>query len=195
VSAVRDGAEHRLYVVGLVPNLRMCEPQADQAGGGVGLVADPVGGLLCRCTVVLKPVRLDDEAQVRPVEVDLEAVEPALGLRPAEPCPQRDRDEQPLELGLGHPKGAPVEDLSQQRRPRPAGVVVEPDPQLRDGDHVQAIGGIHGRLDLVAVVPGGEVDEGDDWSGDADRPVHPDVPGLQGAAAVDGDAAAARVRV
>jgi hypothetical protein len=61
------------------------EPQWRDAARGVGLVADPVSGLLSGRAVVAQAVGLDDEAEVGPPEVDLEAVDVGAGRRLREP--------------------------------------------------------------------------------------------------------------
>lgn len=65
----------------VVPDLPVREAQRRQASGNVRVVAVMVPGLLLRRPVISKPVRLDDEAQIGPIEVDLEAIHPLLGER------------------------------------------------------------------------------------------------------------------
>jgi hypothetical protein len=82
-------------VRGLERDLLVREAQAREPGGGVGLVAKAIARLLCRRSVISEAVGLHDEAQIRPVEIDLEAVHdlPREGERQA--CPPhdaRDRD-------------------------------------------------------------------------------------------------------
>ncbi len=54
--------------------------EAERRRGGMGLVAEAVLRLLRRGAVVAQAVRFDDEAEGRPVEVDLEAVDQCLRL-------------------------------------------------------------------------------------------------------------------
>ena len=65
----------------LVPNLSVGEAQRGQTRGHVGLVPSVVTRLLSRRAVVAESVGFHDEPEVRPVEVDLEPMEVALGLR------------------------------------------------------------------------------------------------------------------
>ena len=53
----------------------MSEPQRGQAGGNMSLIAPAIASLLGRGAVIAKPVRLDDETEVRPVEIDAEAIQ------------------------------------------------------------------------------------------------------------------------
>src|SRR3954447_5083316 len=73
-STACHGNQHLLDMRRLVPDLGVCEPERDETGCGVDLVAQPVARLLGGRAVVAEAIRLDDQAQVGPVEVDLEAV-------------------------------------------------------------------------------------------------------------------------
>jgi len=68
-------------MVGLVANLGVCEAKRREACSGMGLVSQPVAGLLGRGTVVAQAVGLHDRAEIRPEEVDLEPVYEAACLR------------------------------------------------------------------------------------------------------------------
>jgi hypothetical protein len=57
------------------------------------------------------------EAQVRPVEVDLEAVQPDPGLGQRQARSSRDTQEEALELGVREPERAPVQELAQSANP------------------------------------------------------------------------------
>jgi hypothetical protein len=70
--------------------------------------------------VVAEAVGLDDQLQVGPEEVDAEVVHALAGERLRQAGPQRNRDEQALELGIGEREGADVEDANQLRRSRPS---------------------------------------------------------------------------
>jgi hypothetical protein len=76
---------------GLAVAVHVCPAiaQGEQAGGGVKLVADGVGGALAR-VVVLAAVRLDDQTRLGPVEVDGEADRAHVGLRHRQPVPVDD---------------------------------------------------------------------------------------------------------
>ena len=75
-------------------HLGVREPQRCKACGRVGLVADAIGDLR---TVVAQPVGLDDQPELRPVEVDLEAVHVNAGLREGQARFARERQEAALE--------------------------------------------------------------------------------------------------
>ena len=88
----------RLDVRGLEAHLPVGETERRQAGGDVGLVSHAIALLLSGRTVISQAVGLDDEAQIRPVEVDLEAVQPDPGLRQPQARPPGDPQEEALEL-------------------------------------------------------------------------------------------------
>ena len=88
----------------------MGEAELGEAGGGVRLVAQPVPSLLGRRAVVAQPVRLDDKAEVRPVEIDFELVDELAGERNRQAGLGGQRQEPPFEFLLGETKGPPVEE-------------------------------------------------------------------------------------
>ena len=100
-------------LLGIERDLRVCEPQWGEAGGGERLVTAAIPGLLRRRSVIAEAVGLDDEAEIGPVEVDPEAMEPDLGPRLREAGAAGDRDEAALELGVGEKKGAAVEEATE----------------------------------------------------------------------------------
>jgi hypothetical protein len=112
-EARRDRSKRRSHVLTLKRDLGMGEPQASKAGSGVRLIANPVLCLLGGRAVIPQSVGLDDEPQLRPVEVDLEAVDGAAGFRPWQPRLERDREEQTLELGVREHEGVRVQQLGQ----------------------------------------------------------------------------------
>ncbi len=57
-------------VAPIVRDLPVREAQADESGGRQDLIAAPVACLLGRRAVVAEAVGLDDQAELRPVEVD-----------------------------------------------------------------------------------------------------------------------------
>ena len=108
--------ERRAHVGGLEANLRAREAQRSQPGRGVRLVAHPILGLLRRRAVVAQAVGLHHEPQLRPEEVDLEAVNLAIArCRRRQPGAARDRQEAAFELRVGERERSPVE-----RGPQPA---------------------------------------------------------------------------
>src|SRR5215208_6302986 len=58
----------------LKSNLRVREPQRRQTGDGMRLVAPAASGLLRGGAVVAKAVGLDEEAEIRPMEIDAEPI-------------------------------------------------------------------------------------------------------------------------
>jgi hypothetical protein len=89
------------------------ESQAGEPGGGVDLIAQPVACLLRGRAVVTEAVALDDQAALRPVEVDLEAVHDLLRERERQAGRHGERKEVALELGPGLPVSPPVQGLAE----------------------------------------------------------------------------------
>src|SRR5262249_55095037 len=100
-QAANDRLERGPYLLGLETNLRMREPEGGQSGGGVRLIPLAIACLLGRSAVVAQTVRLHDQTQVGPEEIDPEAVEAntGLGRRQSEIANQPEKS--PLELGIG----------------------------------------------------------------------------------------------
>ena len=101
----------------LEAHLGVGEAQRRQPGGGVRLVAHAIACLLGGGAVVAQAVGLDHQAEVGPEEVDLEPVQALARQRQRQAGLLDQRQEAPLELGVGEAEGAPVE-----QRPQP------PDP-------------------------------------------------------------------
>src|SRR5436190_3991878 len=80
----------------------------------MGLVADAIARLLGRCSVIAKAIGLHDEAEFRPVEVDLEPAHARLRPRLGQPHSARNRQESPLELGVRE-RGCHLVEESAQR--------------------------------------------------------------------------------
>jgi hypothetical protein len=79
-------------------DLLVREAQAREPGGGVRLVAQAVARLLGGGAVVAQTVALDNQPQLRPVEVHLEAVHDLPGERQRQPGRDGERDQIALEL-------------------------------------------------------------------------------------------------
>jgi hypothetical protein len=171
----RHGVQGGLDGDALVANLLVREPQDRQARRRVGLVAAPIAPLLRRRAVVAQAVRLDDQSQLRPVEVDAIAVEPLLREGWRQPGATRDRKKPALELRVGERECEPIEDVAEERHPGPAGEVIHGDPQRLWIDEVSLVRVVHGTLDFIALVTRGVVDEGEGWNGDANASVLADV--------------------
>jgi hypothetical protein len=155
-------------MLGLVAHLLVSEAELGETGGGVGLVAEPVPSLLGRGAVVAKPVGLDDQAELRPVEVDFELVHPLAGKRDGQSGAGGDREESTFELLLGETKGAPVEDAAKQGHARLAGAPIQRRTQFRRMHEVIFVRLVDRPLDATPVEPGRDVDQGLDGSGDRD---------------------------
>ena len=104
------------------------------------LVAEPVPSLLSGRAVVADAVGLDHQAQVRPVEVDLEAVHPHPGLRRRQPGRARQRQEEALEVGVGEDEREAVEHAPQRRHARPGADPVEGRTELLRVHEVETVG-------------------------------------------------------
>jgi hypothetical protein len=90
--------QRRTYVTALVRDLRVRETEWRMARSDVRLVTHPVTHLLSWSSVVPQFVRLHDEAEIRPVEVDAETVQFDLRCRPLQAGFVCDGQEDALEL-------------------------------------------------------------------------------------------------
>jgi len=91
------------------------EAEVGEAGCGVRPVAPAVAGLLRRGAVVAQAVGLDDELQVRPVEVHAVAVHTGLRARSRQSSGSSKGLEAALESGVGEGEGASVEEIAELR--------------------------------------------------------------------------------
>jgi hypothetical protein len=92
------GPQHCLYMRGVVADLGVREAERREARGYVSLVAKPIACLLGGSAVVAKAICLHDQPELRPVEVDSEAIDMLLSQRGRKPGAGSDRDEPPLQL-------------------------------------------------------------------------------------------------
>jgi hypothetical protein len=76
-----NGLKGRQYVPGLMADLPVREPQRDEPRGGVSLVTQPIARLLRGRAVVAKAVGLNNQAELRPEEVDVVPVDASLRMR------------------------------------------------------------------------------------------------------------------
>ncbi len=158
----------------------------------MGLVANAVPGLLGRGAVVAKPIGLDNETKVRPVEVDTEPAQAPAGLRLIEPRATRYRKEEPFELGVGEGEGCAVEQSKQDTSASPARALLELPAHGLRVDQVELVSLVDGGLELAGREHGGEIDEGADGVGHR----YPEVDfGLEFGAAMDPDSGPLRVTV
>jgi hypothetical protein len=131
-----DGADVRRFVF----DLPVVEAQGREAAGGVGLVAEEVAGLLGGGAVVAHAVGLDHEAEVGPVEVDFEAVDPPFGERLGKAGGEGQRSEEDFELAVGEAEGVAVEHLAEAPHARFARALVEPEAEHLRVDPVEDVG-------------------------------------------------------
>ena len=161
----------------------------------MSLVAQSVAGLSGWRAVVAPAVGLDHEAEVRPEEVDLEAVDHLFGLWERETCSQRDRTKEKFEFVIREPEGMTVEEGSQGGDARLAGAVVEGGTQRLGVDEVALVRLVHCPLEPADGEFGCEVDQRLDWLGEGDVQADADVGLAEGGAAADPDAGAPEVAV
>ena len=114
-----DRSQGGLNVTRLEAHLRAREAKRRESSGGVRLVPQAVPRLLGRRAVIAQAIGLDHQAEVGPVEVDLEAID-AAGLRLRESGPPGEWQEASLELRVGEHERPPVERLAHRGHARPA---------------------------------------------------------------------------
>jgi hypothetical protein len=169
----------------------MREAQRCQPRGGVRLVSHPVGSLLRRSAVISQAVRLDDQTQLGPVEVDSEPVHDALGLWHGKAGSARDWQEAALELGVGEDEGAAVKGLAEGRHASLPAQITEGCPQGLRIDQAARISLPYCPLEAPATQSRCEVNQGANRRGDRDAAVARHVLGTEGSPAVGDDSAAA----
>lgn len=96
-------------MVGLVRDLGMGEPQNSEAGGNQRLVPGPIPSLLLWRSVVSQPIGLDDQPELRPMEVHPETLHSLLGFRFGQPRAPNESQEPPFELGVRQGERASIE--------------------------------------------------------------------------------------
>ena len=101
----------------LEPDLPVREAKAGQARRRQRLIAHTVLGLLRGRAVITQAVGLDDEAQVRPIEVDPEATDVGLCAGFGETGTACDGQEVALELRVGESEGPAIEGLRRTATP------------------------------------------------------------------------------
>lgn len=87
----------------------MGEPEDCETAGCQQAVPPTVGSLLQFGAVVAKPVGLDHEAQIGPVEVDAQAGDLGLGFGQGKARPADQPQELTLELGVSAGEGGPFQ--------------------------------------------------------------------------------------
>jgi hypothetical protein len=79
-NVARDIAQDGAHVFWLIADLLVGEAQRREPGGGMRLVAHVIARLLSSSAMVEQAVGLNNQSQVWPQEVDLEAVDPGFRL-------------------------------------------------------------------------------------------------------------------
>lgn len=126
----------------------------------MGLVADPVSGLRRGRAVIAQAVGLDDEAEVGPVEVDLEAVDDLFGERGRQAGRGGERAEKDLQVRVREAEGFGGQQRSEGADSRFPPLVLERVSQFRGVDQVALIGFVHGALQRPRCQAGGEIEQG-----------------------------------
>lgn len=174
-------------MAGLVADLSMCEPQRRKPGRGVCLVANPITGLLGGSSVIAKPVCLHHQAELRPEEIDTEAVDVRLGEGRRESSPGDEAQKPPLKLGVGEGHRATVEKPTQDPDAWLGAVIFERCTQRVRIDVVVLCCLVDRGLELLLHQPWREIDQRADWLRDRDVVACREVVRLQLKAAVNLD--------
>jgi hypothetical protein len=133
------------------------ESHVCEASRRVSLVAEAVTRLLTGRAVVAKPIRLDHQPEIRPIEVDSESIDAGLRLRHAKPRTVNDGKKPPLELGISEDEGAPVEQCSEgSHSPLPL-ALIELRLQLLRIDQVELVRRVDRCLELAWSKVNGDV--------------------------------------
>jgi hypothetical protein len=160
--------QHLPDVVGAVEDLGVGEAQRPQSGARMGLVAAQVDLLLGGGAVVAEAVGLDDEAELRPEEVDAIATEPPLGGGRGKSRVADDREEPALQRVLGAAEGLRVEDPLEAAEPGAARLAIQRRPQPMRADQVEPVRLVDRVFDLVVGQARRQVDQDRDRIPDGD---------------------------
>ncbi|HEX3608841.1 MAG TPA: hypothetical protein VHU14_04115 [Solirubrobacterales bacterium] len=182
---MRNYLQRRAHVARFVTNLSMGEAERREPGGKMGLISNPVAGLLGRGAVVAQPVGLDHKPQVRPEEVDPKAVYAPARKRGRQARSRDEWKEEPLQVRVGKAKGAPIQKLAQYGNPGPSRIYVEDDAQGTRVDQVKPVGLVDGTLEARRVETAREVNQGESRLRHRDALMAGDICGLQTLPAVN----------
>lgn len=100
-------------MVWFVLHLVVREAQSGESSCGMDLITQSVARLGRRGAVIVPTVSLDHEAEIRPIEVDLEAVDRLFCRRQLESRCESDWDEEALQLGVGEQEGVAIEQAAE----------------------------------------------------------------------------------
>jgi hypothetical protein len=166
----------------------MSEPERDQPGRGVDLIAAAIPRLLCWRAVVSQPVRLDDETELWPEEVDAKAIDADACLRHRQSGTPDQQEEPALELRVRQAERAPIEEAAQNGNAGLTGHVVKRSPQPLGVDEIVLVCLVHRRLQLFRGETSGQVRHGSRWVRNRDARSNRTIAVGEPAAAVDSDA-------
>jgi hypothetical protein len=187
-KASRDIAQDGTHVLWLVTDLLVGEAQGREPGDGVRLIAQVVASLLGGSAVMAQAVGLDDQTQVRPEEVDLEAIDPDFRLWRRQADVSRHRQKETLEARTRETEGAPVEPGPQTGHPWLTAVIHERRPKSRGREEIEPIRLVNHALHGHPVVTDGEINQGLHRTGYGNVIERPDRTLLKPAATMDADA-------
>src|SRR3982750_968090 len=153
----------------------MGETERGQAGRGVGLRAEGVAGLGGRGAVIAPAVGLNNEAQVRPEEVDLELVDHVFGQRGRQPRGGSERTKEPFQLVVRKAEGVLVEDVTEEAYARLARVLLKFPAQRVGVDHPELVRLVDRALQRLRPRNGGKVEEGANGRGHWYVEMRPDI--------------------
>src|SRR5215218_7601148 len=143
--------------------------------------------LLTRRAVVPEAVGLDDEIELRPMEINEVAVDPLASSRWRQAGVPDETQEAPLELGIGELEGPSVENLAKQGHAVDARVLVNRFPKRFRVDQGELVCLVHCCFERTVLEDRGEVNQGPGRGGDRDPVSARDVCGGFDTAAMKAD--------
>src|SRR4051794_31438211 len=145
-------------------NLGVGESKGRQSSQYIGLVSLAVLGVLGGGPVIPQAVRLDNQAETRPVEVRPVLTNQSPGQRLREVGLTNQSEETALELGVGQGENAAVEQLAKLRCSNRSRFPSQSPLQLFRTNQVQSVGFVYRRFQLAWAQSTGEVDQGSSGS-------------------------------
>jgi hypothetical protein len=124
------------------------------------LIPLAVARLLCGRAVVPQPIGLDDQAELRPVEVHSESIHPLLRQRSGQAGPGDQPEEAALEFRVGEGERSPVEQLAKSRNSGTSAMVFDGCPERFGIDQAEPVRLVDGSLKEGPAHPRAEVDQG-----------------------------------
>lgn len=171
--------EHGANVGWLMFHLPVGEAEGGQPRGGMCLITHAVPCLGDRRPVIVETIGLDDEAEIRPEEIDLEPVDVGFRQRGREARALGDRSEEHLQVGIGEAKGIPIQQVAKRPDPGLARVAMESDSQFLWIDQIPLVSVVDRPLEGPEGEFGGEVEQGAGGTGNGDAAAPGDVGGRQ----------------